>query len=171
MSENENQFDVGGEVEELDSGTEISWEASEYIHHEKDIGWYLIFGVVTVFIMALLFLILRDVLSLIVVGLMAISLIVFANRPPRTLKYHLNDEGVGIGENKYAFDSFRSFSIVKDGAMQSIVLNPLQRLMPPITIYFPPEEGDKIVDLLSRHLPHMEYEPNFVDRFARRVRF
>lgn len=169
MSENDT---VDNQIESSEPSSEpLVWEASEYIHHEKDFTWFAIFGVATAVVMLLMYLILEDILSLLVVALMAVAVVVYANRPPRVLRYGVSDDGVDIGERKYSFESFKSFSIVQEGAIESIILNPLQRFMPPITVYFAPEQGQQIVDILSHYLPLREYEPDFVDRFATRIRF
>ena len=156
--------------DKLDSD-EISWEASEYIHHPKNPMWYVVFIVGITAFMGGMFYVLRDILSLVVIGLMAISLLVFANRPPRVLRYRVTHEGIDVGERHYAFDSFRSFSVMHDGGVDSILVDPLQRFMPPITMYFAPEDGQQIVDILSLYLPHQDKQPDIVDQLARKLRF
>ena len=119
----------------------------------------------------MLCLILRHILSVVVVGLMAVSLLVFANRKPRIMNYSINDDGISIGGKHYAYDFFRSFSVIKEGGVDSIVIDPMQRFLPPITMYFAPEDASHIVEVLSRHIPHEDKTPDIVDRFARRIRF
>lgn len=149
----------------------IEWQASEYMHHEKNFMWFLIFFVCTAAVVAIMYLILRDILSVIVIALMSIALAVFANRPPRTLSYAVNQNGLTIGEKKYSFDSFRSFSVMDEGSMESIVVDPIQKFMPPITIYCDPQDMERIVDVLTYYLPHEDKAPDWVDRFAKRIRF
>ena len=148
----------------------ITWEASEYIHHEKSPVWYLSFGIGAAVLVGGTYLLLQDVISIIVVTLMAITVIVFANRPPRQLKYHLDDNGIEIDGRGYAYGSFKSFSLMHNGAVESIYLEPLERFMPPITIYFTPEDGDHIVDIIGRYLPHRERVPDFIDRLIHKIR-
>jgi hypothetical protein len=176
MSDNENNEEIPelanpAETQVDNSSAPLVWQASEYIHHEKDFSWYAIFGVSSVVVMLLMYLITRDIWSLLVIGLMVITVIVYANRPPRVLQYGVSDEGIQIGERNYGYETFKSFSIVQEGAIESIILNPLQRFMPPITVYFEPEQGQKIVDILSHYLPLREFEPDIIDRFASRIRF
>lgn len=161
----------GPEVQKPIEVDHIEWQASEYIHNEKNFGWYLILFVSTLAVMAVMYLLLKDILSLIVVALMSISLAVYANRKPRLLDYAVNDKGVTIGDKNYSYESFRSFSVMQDGAMENIVLDPLQRLMPPITVYFEQADADRIIDTLSAYLPHEDKELDWVDRFAKRIRF
>ncbi len=150
---------------------DIEWEASEYIHHEKSVTWYLLFGVASAAVIAGTYLILRDIVSIVVVTMMAITLLIFANRPPRSLKYVLSDEGIKIDGRGYSYASFKSFSIMQYGAVESVYLEPVERFMPPISIYFAPENGDAIINTLGQYLPHRDREPDFIDRVVHRIRF
>lgn len=149
----------------------MEWQASEYIHHHKNAAWYLIYGLASVALIALLYLILRDVLSVIVIGLMAVTLLVFASRPPKTLRYAITDRGLEIGERKYAYESFKSFSVVNSGGIENILVDPMHRFMPPITIYFEPHDGQKVFEILSNQLPYNEYQADIVDKITEKIRF
>lgn len=154
-----------------ESVNEISWEASEYVHHEKSIAWYLIFAVVSAGIIAGTYLLLEDVISIIVVTMMAVTLLMFANRRPRALKYVVSDEGVKIEDRAYAYSSFKSFSIMYYGEIESVYLEPLERFMPPISIYYAPEDAEKITTMLGQYLPQRQREPDFIDQLVHRIRF
>ena len=149
---------------------ELAWEASEYIHHEKSPVWFLLFGLGSALIVAGTYLLLRDIVSIIVVTLMAITVVVFAGRKPKSLKYELTDQGIRIEERAYGYGSFKSFSIMHYGAVESVYLEPLERFMPPISIYYAPEDADKVVNILGRYLPHRDREPDFVDKLVHRIR-
>lgn len=149
----------------------VYWSASEYIEHEKDIRWYgaLIGG--GVLLTALIFVITRDYLASAVVLLAIISIAVFAGRKPDTKQYSVDESGVKIGEKTYTYSQFRSFSLVEEGAINSIWLKPLKRFAPAVIMYFSPEDEQKIVDVLSNFLPHEDRELDAIDRFSKRVRF
>ena len=149
----------------------MEWKASEYVHHKKDVLWHVGFFMVSSLLAAGMYLILRDIISVLVVILMAVSLYVFAMRPPKTLRYAITDQGIEIGESKYAYESFRSFSVIDNGAVQSVVVDPMHRYLPPITIYFEPKDGQKIFDILSEQLPYVEYKPDIVDKLVEKIKF
>lgn len=149
----------------------IHWQASEFVLHHKPAWWYVAFVLVALaFAMIFLFL-LRDIIAalaiLIVFGL-AFSM---ATKHPRTLNYAVDEAGVTVGEQTHAYTDFRSFSVVRDGALDSIFLYPLQRFAMPIIIYFAPEDSQSITEALSFHLPHEEREMSFVDKLSRSLRF
>jgi len=127
----------------------VDWEASEFIHHEKDWLWYLIVLVSAVaFIAFAVFLKAWSFIVLIIA--MVIAVFVFANRPPRTLHFSLTPRGVAIEDRQHPYKEFRAFGVLQDGPLYSIVLLPRKRFMPQVSMY---------IDL------------DFLDTLARKMRF
>lgn len=149
----------------------IQWNASEFIDHQKNAGWFvpLTFGIIVLAIGV--YFITRDILSTVVIVLAGITFGVFARQKPRTLTYTLLPTTIKIGPKTYSYDDFKTFSIIQDGALFSVLLEPIKRFMPPLSIYFAPEDGERIFDTLAGHIPHQERQPDPVDRLMRRIRF
>ncbi len=148
-----------------------TWEASEYIHHQKSMAWYLALTGATLLLAAILYLILRDVWSLVVMAVMYAAITVYARREPQVLKYSVGAEGIMIGEKHFTYDQFKSFSVMQETGVPSISLDPTQRFMPAVSIYFAPEDGDKIVNELAKFLPHEQKTSSVVDRAMLKLRF
>lgn len=149
----------------------ITWTASEFIAHDKSGGWYMALAVVTAAVGGLVYLITRDYISVGVVVVAGLLLGTYGARQPRQLQYQLNDHGLAIGPKTYTFDQFRSFSVVSEGAFSSITFMPLKRFAPPISIYYAPEDEEKIVNLLSQALPIEQRRLDAVDNLMRKIRF
>jgi hypothetical protein len=96
---------------------------------------------------------------------------VFAARKPRTLNYALDDAGIHIGQKFYSYGDFKSFSVLDEGGLNAIWLMPLKRFMPSLTIYYAPNDEDKIMRVLSSFLPFEDRDHDMVDRLMRKVRF
>lgn len=154
-----------------DEDVHLTWEASEYVMHHKSPLWFIGLGAITIGLALVLWLTLQDMLAIIVLLLMAIAVIVYAVRPPHTLQYSISDDDIVVGHREYSYDNFRSFSIVRDGGLYSVTLMPTKRFSPAVSMYFPDDHADEIMELLSRHLPHEEREPDFIDRITRSLRF
>lgn len=150
---------------------DITWTASEFIAHTKSAGWYGLLGVGAVVIAAGIFLLTRDRISSAVIVVVAIIFGVAAARKPRELEYSLSNKGISIGGKPYPFSGFRSFAVVQEGGVDAIWFMPLKRFQPIVSIYFDPNDGDKIVDILSQALPIENKEPDPVDRLMHRIRF
>jgi len=149
----------------------ITWTASEFIDHEKSLGWYLVLIAGSLVITALVYLITRDVLSTVIVALVAIIFASFAGHKPRTQQYGLSLQGLQIGIKTYGYQDFKTFSVIEEGAIASIVFMPLKRFMPPLTIYVAPDMEEQVVTYLSAFLPFEQRRADMVDSLMRRIRF
>lgn len=149
----------------------ITWTASEYIAHAKSFGWYAALGGGAVVFAAIVFLVTRDVVSTAVVLVAALLLGIYAGRPPRQLEYRIDRTGIGVGQKRFGYGDFRFFSIMDEGAFSSIVFMPLKRFAVPTTIYYAPQDEDRIVGLLSDKLPMENRNHDAVDRLMHRIRF
>jgi len=149
----------------------ISWVASEYISQTKNGGWYAaLFGAI-VLVCGVVYLVSRDLLSVVFLSVMGILFAVIASRKPRQMQYTIDAEGILIGNREYDFGSFKSFSLQHDGAVGYISLLPLKRFMPEIVIYYAPEDEQRIFDALALNLPNENHKENITDKFARIIRF
>ncbi len=150
---------------------ELSWEASEYIQHHKPTLWYIGFFGIGVVIAGLIYLLLQDWIAITVVVVMFAALFVYGIRKPRTLRYVIHQSGIVVGEKVFPFSGFRSFSLTHDQGVPSITFIPLQRFALPLTVYFAPDDADRIADTLSVHLPYEEHQPDMIDRLSHYLRF
>lgn len=159
-------------VEELE-GSEplLQWKASEFIDHQKSFVWFLPVVICGLLVAFVSYLLTKGILTTLVIVVGTIAFSVFAKQKPRTLTYALFPASIRIGQRQYSYDDFKSFSIVQDGALYSIFLEPIKRFFPPQTIYFPPEEGEKIFDFLADRLPHIERKTDPVERLMQKIRF
>lgn len=149
----------------------ITWQASEFIDNEKPVGWFMLLGIGTVLVCGLMFLLTRSIFSSAIIALAALTFGIVAKQKPRNLNYALLPNALQVGDKNYSYDDFKTFSVAEEGAMPSIVLKPIKRFMPDLTIYFPLEEGEKIFDVLATHIPHEEHQPDSVDRLMRKIRY
>lgn len=156
--------------EELDLTDPITWSASEYIHQEKNALWFVIFGIVIAVFMAIAVLLMQSPTFAVLLVVIAIMVVVFAKRPPRIMEYALSNDGLHIGETLHKFADFKSFGIIRDGEEFSVMLIPRRRLQPGITVYFPEEAGEDIVDALGSRLPMKDLHLDAVDRLVRKLR-
>lgn len=153
------------------SAPQVEWHASEFIDHQKTVGWFLLLGVGAVVGSALMFLITRSIISTVVVLLSVLVFGMMAKQKPRTLHYILRNRTVQIGEKSYNYDDFRAFSVNHETGLPSITLQPIKRFIPVITIYFSPDDGEKIFDVFAQHLPNEQRKDDAVERLMRKIRF
>lgn len=158
-----------------DASPALSWQASEYIHHEKQGMWFAaLVGGAFILLVAAFFLLGSSWTFwsfAILVVVMTLTLSIYAVRLPRIMSYTLTDEGIVVNDRQFRYDDFRYFGIIEDGPLYSAQLVSTKRFVPAVNLYFPGESGEQVVDLLGAHLPMHHVEPDFIDKLMRRLRF
>jgi hypothetical protein len=149
----------------------IEWTASEFIAHNKSSAWYVGLTLVSVIVAGLIYIFTQDLVSVAVVVVGAALLGIYGARQPRQLKYRLDSAGVSIGDKSYAYADFRSFAVLPEGAFSSIVLMPLKRFSPSLTIYYALHDEEKIMAILGRELPFEPQRRDIVESLMKRIRF
>lgn len=149
----------------------VHWSASEYISQEKDWIWYVFFGLIVAAFIAIDIFLLKEFTFSILVVVMAFAVVVFSKRPPRTVNYTLTgNQGLYIDEKLYHFNDFRAFGILKDHGQHTIMLIPTKRFSPSVSVYFPEEVGEKIVDILGNRLPMEQVKLDIIDIIVQKIR-
>lgn len=147
----------------------IRWQASEYIHREKDHLWFVLFVIVTLALIAAAVFVIKSWTFAVLVPVMAAALFMYTRRPPRMLDYTLGRHGLYINDQLFPFSEFKSFALMHGLDQYSIMLIPTKRFKPAITINFPEEAGEAIVDMLAARMPMREMQPDVVDRIIRKL--
>jgi hypothetical protein len=148
----------------------FTWQASEYIHHDKRAGWYAIFALIVLIGCGLL--IWKGMWSeLAVLVVMSAVIVKYARREPAVLNYHLDKDGLTIENKFYPYSQFRSFGVVQDVGWHAIDLEPVQRFMFRVQLMIDDKDLDTVVSYLSAELPREDHEPDLIDRIARNLHF
>jgi hypothetical protein len=151
--------------------TPVTWTAQEYVHLDKGGWWYVLFALVAIGLIAVDFFLLQSWTFTALVVVMTVAVIVYIRRPPRTLTYGLSSkQGLYVGERLYHFDDFKAFGLIRDGEHFSIMLIPRKRFAPGVSVYFPEEAGEKIVDILGQRLPMEDLKLDIIDLVVRKLR-
>lgn len=150
----------------------IKWTASEFVHHEKKITWYIGLALITLgTAIASYFALSKDFFTIIIVVILGIVFGIAAARKPRVLEYTVDDYGVFAGQKHYKYEDFKSFSLDTESAISSLVFMPAQRFSPTLTLYVPNENIGSVMDLVGMYLPIEQHETGYVDRLLNRIKF
>lgn len=148
----------------------VRWQATEHIHREKDPLWYVIFAFVVLGLIAVAIFLVNSWTFAVLIPVMAATLVVYSMRPPSLINYTLSRKGLHVNDHLYNFVDFREFGLVHDDEAYSIMLMPRKRFQPGVTVYFPEEAGEAIVDMLAARLPMRELKLDLIDRLIRKLR-
>jgi hypothetical protein len=150
----------------------ISWVAPEFEQHHKTILWYATLVLGALLISAVIFLFTRDWMSpFFVFGLVLIAWY-YARRKPDDKNFSLDVNGLEMGHNYFPLSTFKSFAVDSTTSMvPTIVLYPLRRFMPPLTLACPADKLQSILEMLGRSLPVEAHNPTRFDLLMSRIKF
>jgi len=157
--------DVAQPEEEL-----VRWQGTEYIHHEKDAMWFVVFGIVVAILTVISVFVIQSITFTILIPVMAVALVVYTRRPPRVISYTLGRQGLHVNDQLYPFGAFKGFVVIHDDLEYSIMLLPTKRFQLGVSIYFPEEAGEAIVDVLAARLPMQERHLDAFDKIIHKLR-
>ena len=158
-------------IEDSPENPPITWTAQEYVHIDKSPVWFILFILVVLGLVAVDVFLLKSWTFSVLVIVMAVAIVIYIRRPPRALTYALSPvQGLYVGERLYHFDEYRAFGLIQDGEHHSIMLIPRKRFSPGVSVYFPEEAGERIVDILGQRLPMENLKLDIVDLVVRKLR-
>lgn len=167
----DNQFDNEPDDIDTDLSDTVHWSATEYAYREKNGLWFTIFAIIVLGLIAVDIFFLKTYTFSALVAVMAAAVIVYYKRPPQEINYTLSpDHGLYVGETLRTYDEFKSFAVINDNGSNFIMLVPLKRFSPGLSVYFPAEFGEQIVDVLGQRLPMEERKLDLFDVIVRKLR-
>ena len=148
----------------------IAWNAPEGVRIQRGAVWYVLFAIVLAGLMALAILVFQNWTFAILLPIMAVALFVLSNKNPQTINYAISPKGIYIADTLHDFSEFRAFGLLHENDQHSILLLPVKRFSPGLTIYFSEAEGETIVDMLGARLPMQEIKPDALEKFIRLIK-
>ena len=149
----------------------FNWSAAEYVRHEKHGIWYGLYVLGTVLLAAVVYLTTKDILSTGIVFVAILGLVLFAARKPSAQTYTLDGDVLRVGNKAYYLHDFKAFSVIEEGQVAELILRPLKRFLPMVSVYVGPDQVDGLADYLADFLSFEPHKPDAVDSLLRRIRF
>lgn len=150
----------------------VEWTASEYVAHNKSLSWFVALGIIAMALTVAVYVLTgRDPVSAIVVPIVAVLFGYSAARRPQVRRFKIDSHGITMGSRFHPFSGLKSFTVSGEGAIKSIVLIQLKRYMPPVSIYYPPDQEERIMEVLGKYLPFEPERHDNVERVMRRIKF
>ena len=154
---------------ELPQIAPVVWQDIEYIQHDKTPLWYVGFFIaVIILIIGAVLLQAWTFIPLIIV--MAVALVIYTHRPPRLLSYSWSAKGLTINDQLHPTGEFKSFGVLQDGTHNALDFIPVKRFRPGLTVYFPAEVGEQLVDAVGAYLPMQDLRLDAFDKIIRKLR-
>ena len=148
----------------------LQWSAPEFVQTHKPAGWYILFGLFFLVLIALA-VFTKQYITVGLFAVMAIAVLVYANREPRVLSYKISNYGISVGQKKYVFDDFDAYYEADDYGQTVVELVPNKRFGTLVSL--PPAEHhlQEVEDTLGKMLPKVDNKEDVVDKIFRKLRF
>src|SRR5665213_1310075 len=167
MAEEEQQFDYRPDTASAktagSSSKTVAWTASEYIDHSPGFLWYSSLAAISAVLAVIVYLLQKDIFASGVILVLGVIVAFAAARRPAQASYEVSAQGLKIGEKLYPYNIFKSFAVIREGQLSSLVFVPLKRLQPPISAFFDEAEEDKITSIVGEHLPYERRSLDSID--------
>ncbi|HUC20024.1 MAG TPA: hypothetical protein VMR98_00840, partial [Candidatus Polarisedimenticolaceae bacterium] len=163
-------FQNGAADIDYQAGSAFSWEASEFVAHEKSLVWYGgLIAVAAVFAAGLAWF--RQWIAIAMVAAMTLAVISFSRKQPRILQYSIDDRGISINGKLHDYDLFTTYSLQPQVGWREIDFEPSRRFSQRLTVLCEDEAFDQIEAILSEHLPRVDRNPDFIEKLTRYLKF
>lgn len=165
MDEETNDPIIGDLEDQSAEKTLLEWEAFEYMDKEKTMLWYVIFGIVFIFILAYC-LITRDFFGAGFCVILAICLVVYKTQQPSKFHYRITQFGLYINNKPYSFDTIHSFTLntSREPKMVSFIFT--KAYMPELSIVLGKTDPLTIKQVLGDYIPE---DPDRVDTLTTKI--
>lgn len=151
----------------------LTWEAPEYRVRPKSVLWYVSFGTALAVFLFIAFL-MRSFLTGVVFGLLGFLVLLFSERPPRTIRFAVSAESLSVNDRKYPLNELEAFNVVDSllGTGVILIVRSRRVVMPLVHVPLMTQDPDAIRGLLRTRLHEdLELRESFTDILAHRLGF
>jgi hypothetical protein len=149
----------------------LSWQAPEFRHYEKNIGWY-----VTLFAIAILIigyeLFQQDFFGALTIGILTFFVLLFGRQRPQVVTIELTAKAVKIEDFYIPYKSIRHFWIVNNSSHKTLNIETTAYLNRFFLLELEDQDPEAVRELLLQVLPeHSSTEETFSQRLRHRLKF
>jgi hypothetical protein len=150
----------------------LSWEAWEFKHYPKNLGWYVVLIAVTIMVMAFFIIIQSDIFAAVSLGILALLIIFFSRQKPERVEIDLNSKGVRFGNITYPYKQLKYFWVVHNERHQTINFHTSALLNSVLILELENQDPEEAREFLLQYLPeHSESEETAVQKVMHRLKF
>lgn len=151
--------------------TLLSWDAAEYVEHERDAKWFIVAGILTLGLFAYS-LYTRDWFFAAVIVVLVIVSLKYLRMKPVLRRYGITRTGIHVDDKFYSYDQLHSFWIVFQPPVKSLHILTNRKYLPVIDIQIMDQDSVLIKSILKKFIPEQEKRGEApMDKLSRMLRF
>ena len=148
----------------MERNEDITWQAPEYIHKEKDSEWYWSVGILTLAGVASAHMF-GNLLFAVLVFLIGFTMALFGARKPRIVSFSISRRGVRANNTLYPFQTLQSFWVLEKEHENLLLLKSQKKLSTQIAIPLGDIDPELARMFLLDHLLEEEDAESIAQRF------
>ncbi len=155
----------------MPNDNKISWEAQEFRHYEKNIGWYVTLLAVAVLVVAF-FIIQKDIFAAVTMAILSVLIILFSRHKPERVNIELTNKGIHVANLFYPYKQIKHFWVVHNQHHKSVNLETTAYLNNIIILELEDQDPETVKTFLNQFLPeHENTRETFAQRTMHRLKF
>lgn len=150
----------------------FEWEAPEFKHYQKNIIWYILFGIVLAGLIALSIFRGQDYFGAATTLILGLLVLYFTHRKPAIVPIKITNRGFHIDNVHIPYRYVKQFWIVESDHHKTLNLETNTYLNSTIIVELHDQDAEPIREFLANFLPeHEAPKPSFSQRIAHRFKF
>lgn len=144
----------------------ISWQAPEFKHYEKNLGWYTTLFAVTVLVVGF-FVLQSDYFAAVIMLIVAVVTFYFARQHPRMMDIEINHNHIKYGPITFHYKHIKYFWIVNNDNHKTLNLETTTYLNNLIILQLEETDPEMVRIFLLQYLP--EHPESVEETFAQKI--
>ena len=136
----------------------------EFEYYEKDIKWYVYFGII-MGIIVLISIFNRNFTLIAIVLLSAILIVIRAGRKPNLIKLIISGDGISLGNEFWEYKDIKSFSLFEADGKKYLIFIPIGKFR--LQVKVPVSDPEAIRQRLNNLVSEVEYEESLIEILGR----
>jgi hypothetical protein len=154
------------------SKTKISWEAPEFKHYEKNLGWYVTAFSILIILAGFFAFVQNDWFGAISTIILGILIVYFSKQKPDHVEIELDHKRVKLGSIEIPYKQIKHFWIVHNERHQAVNLETTTLVNSQIILELGSQNPEEVRIFLLQYLPeHEKTEETLAQKFMHWLKF
>ena len=150
----------------------ISWEAWEFKHYPKSLGWYVTLVSVCILLIGFFIIVESDIFAAVCLGIITILIIIFSRQLPQKVDIKLTEKGLHFGNLFYPYKQIKHFWVVNNERHKTVNLYTSALINNVVILELENQDPEEVRDFLIKYIPeHHQSEETPAQKVMHRFKF
>lgn len=150
----------------------ITWEAWEFQHYPKNIGWYVTVISISIIVIAFFIFIEKDIFAGVSLAIISLLILIFSKQLPQRVTIELTNKGVHFGNLFYPYKQIKHFWVVYNDRHKSLNFTTSAYVNNTLIIQLDEQKPEEVTEYLIQYLPeHTETQETITQKIAHHTKF